>query len=57
MRKEEGATERRKDEGKKEREVRRDRENDYMISSLLQVLHISFVTSLVASSADTRHSS
>ena len=28
-----------------------------MISSLLQVLHISFVTSLVASSADTRHSS
>jgi len=49
---------RRREEGKqKPREARRGGENDCMISSLLRVLHISFVTSLVASSADTRHSS
>ena len=44
-------------ENKKRREARRGGENDYMISSLLRVLHIFSVTSLVASSADTRHSS
>ena len=44
-------------ENKKRREARRGEENNCMISSLLRVLHISFVTSLVASSADTRHSS